>query len=307
MAAVGLAGGGYAVKKLINSRGEFTLRGYFHGVKTCYFNTVLPVLAFMLFLFASFIISDWAALVIARGESAAGPTTAKVFIIIAAVLVGLYGMWLYAVGISYKVKLKHLFKNSFVLLIGTALQTIFMVGFALIPVWFMVIGMYVQFFLVLGIIVFIFLGFSFIFLVWMAYTQWVFDSFIQPAIANEKEAARAKMTPKQLEAERLEEARSEARELLAAGKSELISRPIKPITEDDAVSVIPSTFTRADVLAARDARASLDGAVALYFEQHKNDAKYVEYNKLFAEREKVLAPSDKKGKKKKISSENLLR
>lgn len=306
IAAIGLAGGGYSVKKLINSRGEFTVRGYFHGVKTCYFNTVLPVLVFMIFLFASLIISDWAALAIARGESAAGPTTARVFIIIATVLFGLYGMWLYAVGVSYKVKLKYLFKNSFVLLIGTALQSIFMIGFALIPVWLLVIGMYVQFFLVLGLLFFIFLGFSFIFLVWMAFTQWVFDSFIQPAIATEKEAARAKMTPKQLEAERLEEARSEARELLAAGKSELISKPIKPITEEDVVAVIPSTFTRADVLAARDARASLDGAVSAYYEQHKNDTKYVEYNKLFAEREKVLSTPDKKGKKKKISSDNLL-
>ena len=43
-----------------------------------------------------------------------------------------------------------------------------------------------------------------------------------------------------------------------------------------------------------------------WYEQHKNDAKYVEYNKLFAEREKALSSTDKKGKKKKISSENLL-
>lgn len=307
IAAVGLAGGAYSVKKMINSHGQFTVRGYFHGVKVCYFNTVLPVFIFMLFLFASVVISDWAAMEIAYGASAAGPVTAKVFIIIATVLVGMFCMWLFAVGASYKVKLKYLFKNSFVLLIGTALQSIFMIGFALIPVWLMLIGMTSSFFLVVGIIILIFIGFSFVLLAWMAYTQWVFDSFIEPAVVSEKEAARAKMTPKQLEAEKLEEARSEARELLAAGKSELISKPILPIDPEGSVAAVPARFTRADVAAARDARSAMQGDIAAYFEQHKNDAKFVEYNKLFAEREKALTDTGKKGKKKKISSENLLR
>ena len=307
IAAVGLAGGAYSVKKMINAHGEFSVKGYFHGVKVCYFNTVLPVILFLIFFFASVTISDWAAMQIAYGSSPAGPTTAKVFIIIATVVVGMFCMWLFAVGVSYKVKLKYLFKNSLVLFVGTILQSIFMIGFALIPVWLMVIGMYVSFFLVVGILVFIFLGFSFILLVWMAYTQWVFDSFIQPAIVSEKEAARAKMTPKQLEAERLEEARNEARELLAAGKSELISKPIMPIDINGTVALIPAMFTRADVAAARDARAALGEDVESYRKQHENDPKYVEYNKLFAEREKALTSTDKKGKKKKISPDNLLK
>lgn len=305
IAAVGFAGGAYSVKKMINSNGQFTLKGYFHGVKTCFFNTALPVFVFMVFLFGCFMISDWADLEIANGAAAGGPITAKVFIIIATVIVGLYALWVYAVGVSYKVKLKYLLKNSLVLLVGTILQTIFMAGFALIPLWLLLIGMSSQFFLWAGLLFTVFIGFSFFFLVWMAYTQWVFDSFITPAIASEKEAERARMTPKQLEEARLEEARSEAREILAAGKSELISKPIMPIGENVA-AVIPARFTRADVAAASGARADLEGDIAAYYEQHKNDAKYVEYNKLFAEREKALSSTDKKGKKKKISSENLL-
>ena len=43
IAAVGLAGGAYSVRKLINTHGQFTVKGYFHGVKVCYLNTVLPV------------------------------------------------------------------------------------------------------------------------------------------------------------------------------------------------------------------------------------------------------------------------
>ena len=305
IAAVGLAGGGYSVKKMINAHGEFTVKGYFHGVKTCYFNTALPVFVFMLLFFCCIVVSDWADLEMAYGAAAGGPITAKVCIIIVTVIVGMYAMWVYAVGISYKVKLKYLIKNSLVLFAGTILQSIFMIGFVLIPAWIMLIGMSVPFFLVVGIFLFIFIGFSFILLSWMAYTQWVFDSFITPAIATEKEAARAKMTPKQLEAEKQEEARSEALELLAAGKSELISKPVKPI-DDESISTIPRTFTRADVSAAREARKNIQAGIAAYYEEHKNDAKYAEYNKLFAEREKALDTTDKKGKKKKISADNLL-
>ena len=308
IASVGIAGAAYSIKKLINTHGEFTLKGYFHGIKVCYFNTILPVLLFMLFLFGSLLISDWSAQQIALGHSAAGPITAKVFMIIANVLVGVVAFWLLAVGVSYKVKLKYLFKNTFVLLLGTIIQTVFMLGFALIPVWLLLIGMRVRFFLIIGAILFIFLGFSFVLLCWLAFTQWVFDSFITPAIKSEKEAKRAKMTPKELEAEKEEEEKAIARELLAAGRSELIGRPLRPITDEDAVGEIGIAFDRSDISRVARERQIITDGVNEYYEEHKSDTRYVEYERMFAEREKALqAPKGKKGKGKKVSSDNLLR
>lgn len=305
IASVGISGAAYSVKKMINTHGQFTVKGFFHGVKVCYFNTALPVFVFMVFLFATVIISDWAALEIANGANAAGPITAKVFIIIATVLVGLYALWLLAVGVSYKVKLKYLIKNSFVLLIGTFIQSVIMAAFAFIPVWLLLWGTAAQFIFVLALMFFLFIGFSFIVLVWMAYTQWVFDSFIEPAVKTEKQGSRAKMTPKQLEEEKLEEEKQAAREILAAGKSELIGRPVKPI-EDEKVSEIAVAFGRGDIAKAQADRAQMDADVKSYYDEHIKDAKYVEYEKLFAEREKALQPTGKKNKKKKISSDNLL-
>ncbi len=308
IAAVGIAGASYSIKRLINTHGQFTVKGYFHGVKVCYFNVLLPTLIFMAFLFSSFVISDWAEQQIAYGRSAGGPITAKVFIIIATVLVGIYCSWLLAIGVSYKVKLRYLFKNSFVLLWGTIIQTIFMLGFSLIPVWLMLIGTQVTFFLILGIIVFIFLGFSYILLCWLAFTQWVFDMFITPAVKSEKEAKRAQMTPKQLEAEKLAEEQAVARELLAAGRSELIGRPIRPIESGDVVKEIGRAFDRSDISRVAAERQGLVDGVNEYYEQHKGDTRYVEYEKMFAEREKALqTPKGKKGKGKKVSSDNLLR
>ncbi len=308
IASVGLAGASYSMKKLINTHGEFTVKGYFHGVKVCYFNVILPVLLFMIFLFASFVISDWAAQQIAYGHSAAGPITAKVFIIIATVVVGVICSWILAVGVSYKVKLRHLIKNSLVLCVGTIIQTLFMLGFSLIPVWLLLIGTKVTFFLIIGIIFMLFMGLSFILLCWFAFTQWVFDMFITPAVKTEKEARRAKMTPKQLEEEKEEEERAVARELLAAGRSELIGKPLRPITDEDRVEEIGIAFDRSDISRVAAERAGLEAGVKEYYEQHKKDTRYVEYERMFAEREKALqAPKGKKGKGKRVSSDNLLR
>ena len=309
IASIGIAGGAYSIKKLLNTQGQFSIKGYFHGVKVCYFNTVMPVTLFMVFFFASVIIGDWKDLVIARGGSSAGPITAYVFIIIANVLVGVYGAWLLAVGVSYRIKLWQLFKNAFVLMIGSPIHTVFMAGFALIPVWIYLIGTAVGFIKIIAYILFIFIGLSFILLVWMSFTQWVFDMYVTPSIKKAADEAKAKKTPKELAQEKEEEDKRVARELLAAGKSELIGKPILPISDDAPISPLGLTYTRADLTKLNDGRAKLKEDIEAYEKEHANDPVYVEYNKLFAERERALqSDSGKKGKKgKKISADNLLK
>ena len=98
------------------------------------------------------------------------------------------------------------------------------------------------------------------------------------------------------------------RELLTAGRSELIGKPILPIAENAVLCRIGKTFTRADLEKVLKDRETLEAEVSAYENKHKNEPVYAEYNKLFAEREKALQPeTDKKGKKKKkISANNLL-
>lgn len=307
IASVGIAGACYSVKKLINTHGQFHLKDYFHGVKVCYFNVVFPVTVFMVFVFAAFCVSDWAALQTALGAPRGGPVTAEVFIIIATVAVGVIMMWILAVGVSYKVKFKYLLKNSFVLLFGTIIQSLFMVGFSLLPVWLLVLGSALEFFKIIGYIVFIFIGFSFIVLCWMAYTQWVFDMFITPAVKTEEEARRANLTPKQLEAEKQAEEKAQAREILAAGRSELVGRPMRPIDGGTRVGEVGVAYGREDIARVADDRSKIRSELDDYYNRHKDETKYVEYEKMFAEREKALADDDgKKKKKKKVSRDNLL-
>jgi len=111
-----------------------------------------------------------------------------------------------------------------------------------------------------------------------------------------------------LEAEKEREEKDIARELLAAGRSELIGRPLRPISDEDTVGEIGIAFGRGDVQRAAQERANVTAGVNEYYEQHKTDTRYVEYERMFAEREKALqTPKGKKGKGKSVSSDNLLR
>lgn len=306
IASVGISGGAYSLKKLVNTQGQFTLKGFFHGVKVGYFNTVLPVTVFLIFYFGTVLVGDWMHLEAALGHNTAGPITAYVFAIIATVLAGLYCAWLLAVGISYKLRFTQLIKNSFVLLIACPLQTVLMAVFALAPVWIYLIGLAASFFTIVAYVLFILFGLAFILLVWMSYTQWVFDLFVTPNLKTAEEA-KAKKTPQELEKERKEEEKRVALELLAAGKSELIGRPILPVSEQVAVAPLGRTYGRNSLKRVADDRAKLCKDIADYENAHRNDPVYAEYNKLFADREKALQTTDKKQKKKKVSSDNLLR
>ncbi len=302
IAAIGISGATYSIRKIINTHGEFSIKGFFHGIKLNYFNTLLPAFVFMIFLYATFLIGDRMDCVAAMGNGAAGEITAYVFIIIATVLVGIFMAWIFAVGTTYKVKFTQLFKNSFVLCIGSILKTVLMAGFSLIPVWLFMIGGIVR---MISYVIFIFIGFSFIIVCWTAFTQSVFDAYINPTLKVAEEEKKAARTQEEVVADE----KQRARELLAAGRSELIARPIMPIAAESVASGIGKTFTRKDLSQIAASREKLCADVAAYENEHKNDTVYVEYNKLFAEREKALSDeTDKKGKKKKkISAENLLK
>lgn len=307
IASIGISGGAYSLKKLVNTQGQFTIKGFFHGVKVGYFNTVLPVTVFLLFYFGTVLVGDWMDLQIALGNPKGGPITAYVFAIIATVLVGLYCAWLLATGVSYKLKITQLIRNSFVLLIACPLQTVLIAGFALIPVWILLLGSVMSLFSIIAYVIFILFGFSFAVLVWMSYTQWVFDLFVTPNLKAAAEEIKAKKTPQELEREKKEEEKRVALELLAAGKSELIGKPILPLSEEVAVAPLGKTYSRASLKKVSEDRAKLGKEIADYEEAHKNDPVYAEYNKLFADREKALQATDKKQKKKKVSSDNLLK
>ena len=87
--------------------------------------------------------------------------------------------------------------------------------------------------------------------------------------------------------------------LLAHGRSRLVARPIKPIDDSMQVYELPQAFTRDDLKKLRESKENIAEDTEAYAEEHKNDLRYVEYNRQFDEREQALREEDeKKGKKK---------
>ena len=97
------------------------------------------------------------------------------------------------------------------------------------------------------------------------------------------------------------------RAILAAGKSKLVSRPIKPIDDSLQVYELPQSFTREDLQRLRESKQNIAEDTEAYEQEHKNDKRYVDYNKQFEEREKALQEeTDKKGRKKKRKPPKML-
>lgn len=307
VAALGVSGAAYCVRRILLTQGELKLTSFFRGIKVGYLKTLLATTIFMVFLFATVAVYDWMNLEIATGGNRGGAITAFVFMIIAIVLLGLYCLWLFAVGTSYKLKFTTMLKNAFALFMKTPVQTILMGGFAFIPVWLLLIGGLIQ---TIAFFLFAVFGITFMLLSWTAYTQWVFDMVVTPQVASEEKTKTPK-TAKQLAAERAEEEKNKVLELVAAGRSELIARPILPLPQEIVFAAPAATFTRADLAAAESRRAKLGAEVSAYEQAHANDPSYAEYNKLFADRDKALVTEDGKGKKgkkaKRISADNLLK
>lgn len=303
IAAIGISGGAYSVKKLLDTEGKFTVKDFFHGVKIGYFKALLPVILFLVAYFCCVITGDWKDLVIAQGGSKGGPITAYVFVIIAAILIGFYCAWLLATGISYRLKFSQLLKVSLLFFFYSPLQTILIAGLALVPFWLYLIGTKVTFFIFVAYVVFLLMGFSVILLVWTSFTQWVFDKFIEPKIKVEESKSK-----KMVKTEEPKSEKDIARELLAAGRSEILGKPILPVSDKIAIKPLGKTFNRSDLNRINSDREKLHGEILSYENAHKNEKVYAEYNKLFAEREKALQPEiDKKGKKKKtVNANNLL-
>ena len=217
-----------------------------------------------------------------------------------------------SLGISYKQGPWALFRNAVVMTIGTFPQTVF---FGVLATWPIFLAMFTSgIFAVIGVLLLIFIGISYMLLVWLDYSQWAFDKFINPNIGVAPGRGlynkdKPKDAPQNAAAASDSAAMREYRRLIVAqGKSKLVCRPIKPIDDDLEVYQLPDSFSREDLEKLRESKQAIEEDTRAYEEEHKNDERYVEYNRQFEERERALKEEDdgKKKKKKKPSPPKML-
>ncbi len=303
VAAVGLSGGMYVVRNMVWTEGIFVTNDFWRGIKLNYKNAMQTGLFFTVVLFLCSTVIDSAQLYIAAGALSDAEVvwmrisqgTSYVMIVLA----GMMSFWMIAMSVNYKIKFLGLMRNAFLLTIGTFPQTVFFIALAAIPFLLFLIPQ--EFFIIIAVFAVLLFGLSYVLLVWLDFAQWVFDRYINPKIVGAKTGRGIynKDGTSALEGGNESEASKEyQRTILAYGKSKLVAKPIKPIDDSLQVYELPGAFTREDLKRLRESKQHIAEDSAAYEEEHKNDLRYVEYNKQFEEREKALQENDSKKKKR---------
>ena len=304
IAALGISGGGYIIRNLIWTEGIFVANDFLRGIRRNYWNVLEAVLVLTVLLFVARTMGNLADWLVAIGAEGAGWLVASKIVGYIFVAFGiLLFFWMISLGISYKQGPWALFRNAVVMTVGTFPQTVF---FAALATWPIFLAMFAGgFFAVIGILLLLFFGISYMLLVWLDYSQWAFDKFINPTIGvatgrglynKDKPKSGSSTAPAQDSA-----AMREYRRLIVAqGKSKLVCRPIKPIDDELEVYQLPESFSREDLEKLRQSKQAIEEDTRAYEEEHKDDERYVEYNRQVEERERALREEDESsGKKKK--------
>ena len=186
--------------------------------------------------------------------------------------------------------------------VGTLPQTVFFGVIALLPFAAFLLSSVSEMFVSIAMTALIFISFSFALLVWLDFAQWVFDRYVNPKTQAAKKQAGDKTiynkdgTP-QLTGDDSASVLEYQRSIVAEGKSRLLSKPIQPIDDGQEVYELPKSFTREDLKKLKENKKEIATGVEAYANEHKNDARYVEYNEQFEARERALQEQENKGKK----------
>lgn len=302
IAAVGLSGGMYVIRNMVWTEGIFVANDFWRGVKLNYKNALQASLFFSIVLLLCNSLIDLTDFTLAIGTIGKGKRTW--LLISKAVSIGLIVLscfmtyWMIALGVNYNHKFFQLVKNSFLMTVGMLPQTVFFIALSMIPFLLFALG---SSFVVIALIVVFLFAFSYLLLVWLDFAQWAFDRFINPRIEGAKvgRGIYNKDGSSAVSENESAAAKEYNRVILAAGKSQLVSRPIKPLDDSMQVYELPSSFTRDDLKRLKESKQSIVEDTKAYEEEHKNDLRYVEYNKRFEEREKALQDAENGKKKRK--------
>lgn len=305
LAGLGISGGMYIIRNMIWTEGIFVANDFARGIKRNFWNVTEAVLIFMVVFYMVNIMGDFANLLIASGTGSTGWLIASQ--VVGYVFLGLailVCLWMISLGVNYKQGPWALFRNAVMMTVGTIIQTVVFAAVALLPFIIMFLTGGTNIFFVIALMLVVFFAFSYAMLVWMSFSQWAFDRFVNPQMGYTvgKGLYDKNRTPAQKAAESAAESaalREYKRQIVAQGRSKLVCRPIKPIDDDLEIYQLPESFSRDDLRRLKESKLAVADDVAAFEEEHKNDEQYVEYNRQFDERERALQEEESGGKKKK--------
>ena len=302
IAAVGLAGGLYVIRNMVWTEGVFVSNDFWRGIKLNFKNVFQTVLFFSLSFTLCDLVIRFCNLSLAVTEPGKWQricTIASLCIsYLLLVMAIMMSLWMFSLGVNYDLKFIRMLKNSFFMMLGTFPQTIFFGVLGLLP-FALFLPAQEMLFMIAAVIVLLF-GVAYFLLVWMDFSQWVFDKYVNPKIEGAKvgRGIYGKNRTSQLMGDDSQASIEYQRTILAYGKSKIVANPVKPIDDSLQVYELSATFSREDLKQLRESKRNIIEDSEAYAEEHKNDLRYVEYNRQFEERERALQEEDAKKKKK---------
>lgn len=300
IASVGVSGGLYVLRNMIWTEGVFSASDFWRGIKANVAMALQSTLFCGAIIYGLAVGISYAQLAVDAGTAGAAPMIfCIVLCYIGIALAAILYLWMLSLGTNYELNFLRLAGNAFLLTFRYILHSVFFAVLMSLPVLLIFLGSLFQ---AVGLILMVLFGISYAVLIWMDFTQWVYDrNTAAPQPAPAKAAAPAPEKGAQGKAVQAYEADLEA---AMAVRSDLSSRPVKPITDEEiAVYELPASFSREDLQKLRDSKRAIAEDSAKYAEEHKGDAKYVEYNARFErmqrEREERERQAAKRAKKKK--------
>ncbi len=289
VAVIGLAGGLNAVRVMIRTGGDFTLRDFWKGIASNAKYAIPGALVCGIPAYLLVLAIDYSLYLLAVGQGSAGWLIAGIVAAaVALVLLALIFLWILSVGANYDGGFFCTLKSAVFLTFRLLPLNLFYGVLVAVPFILLLLG---SFFQTLGFVLLILFGIIYMILVWMNYSQWAFDRLVGAEEGAKEE--RAAQPAKESKAQAYEESLEAATEV----KSDLASRPIKPLDDDLALYELPVSFTRGDLQKLRASKDKLDADAKQYAEAHKNDEKYVAYNAHFEQLEKERLEKEQEAQK----------
>lgn len=296
IAAVGISGGIYVIRNMVWTEGVFVANDFWRGIKINFIVILQSTIFYGVLLYGFTLSISYANYAIAMGESTVLFNISVVVTYIAIVLLTIMYLWMVSMGGNYKLKFFQLLKNAFLMTFAFIFQNVFFVILMAIPLLLMLFG---SFFTMIGGAIMLLFGISYMLLVWFDYSQWVFDKYFESKreggkvnrgiySKDKKGGQQSKAVQQYLAAE------EEASKI----KSDLASRPIKPITDELEVYELPESFSREDLRKLRESKERIVEDTEKYAEEHKDDERFVVYNARFEEPKEEEKGKGKKDKKK---------
>ncbi len=269
IAAIGVSGGAYVIRNMVWTEGIFVANDFWRGIKQNIKGMLFIAIAYsVVFYFAAL------AVTIADYNMAIknGPAwllfISKIFSIITLVFYSVMTMHMITMNVTYDLKFRALLKNSFLFTIGLLPQNAFFLLLGALPFLFFTFG---SVFVAISFILVLLIAFSLLLLIWTDFCQWAYDKFINDRVPGAKKNKGIYEKVKESDSEALKQYRSQ----VAASRSSLSKRPIKPITDDELkIAELPTSFSRDDILRLNESKQAIYDDYERYVEEHKSDPEF---------------------------------